>query len=1226
MISRPKPGETEDDLLKMQEEFLKEKSQNTNYQPAAQVVNLRRTEHQTTKRTISNETTSRKPSKYAVSKGLPGNIEKRPRTEASTSTFMGEIVEKNCESVDDKSVEIDDDKVYYPKALPSILGTIIEKNSDKQIDFHCNDQIPSEGFPAVIKLDPSITPGRKSIHAQHLEKLGGIKKMKMDVDEPHSNKSSLINQQPSPKPLNLPNKSFIISSKDADSIHNENNETLRRMSEKEIVEEQQKILSNLDPKLIEYIKTKRQQTTSKEEPQSVTSSKSTDSSKPCTEEVKTINNEEKELNDQYIQDNDILSNPNVNKWVHFDQLEKDKLEWMKAISESKEDKPEELYEARFDFRGLLLPYTSKYTEMTKTLYHHGEEPHRPGYSIIELIELSRSTIIQQRVMALNTIAGILEFYIAGTYKDTLELPITKLFFIIRIAMDENKTIILEPALNAMRNLLYNKIDEAALDALIGFEEGSYQPCLENDKSEIVELESKESEFKDFHLAEIDLIAALLRTDILQRIYYILDMIKPNFNCVQFSLQILIRLCRDSESTVNKIIEMDHLMSVIVTNFIPKTSINFNFDPNIVYKGKPILSALKFLRVLTLQTKEIGDTMIIKYGILQPLSEYICSKVDGTYGFKIQIEALSILSNLLHYGLGLESCLAVCPTVITMLYNHVQGTDVDMKSSIISASHAAVVLQFINKLLQCNLNLDSYKHQIYPLLREGVKKWISQVSSFTCGQSFTCGHLRFVCSILDCCATVMKNENQTMPFLNITLENLMKSPGFKGIINHLVLSSNLLSGIENNSFHTIKNLVNLNSIVNGSTQSNLPILNMKSPIPFLTSLFKLLAIINDINISNGFIEHILKYLRKFANIRPTLCDNWFTRMETDFLFYIIKIATQCNFAESEKDLLYTVANKLCYILRADKKMELEFLFDNIIFNKQWFSSERLFSLLSLSEKDGVTKVLTDANDIKSCYSSVINLNYSNSNLNVVLKKWKEPILPRDWIYLPILTLYGNSQEVKSTPKVAGEHASKVAEQEAKTKELILNSSLEWILFNEMCFPDLLKEIDVTDRFCRIMCVFLCDNSLFLEPSIKLLLRKCTEVLFKSGNKFNFDKDLTGLNNFQDFYMQFLEHFQGVSYGDPCFAACVLVPLAQRHNVKWRKMLWSEYAGCLRALDCPDDYLCYELNDYLYPEENDESLLKCYFRALNSNLMRRGTIVYRIAEHHVNNFKLRKTSNE
>uniref|UniRef100_S4PJL9 RNA polymerase II-associated protein 1 n=2 Tax=Pararge aegeria TaxID=116150 RepID=S4PJL9_9NEOP len=197
---------------------------------------------------------------------------------------------------------------------------------------------------------------------------------------------------------------------------------------------------------------------------------------------------------------------------------------------------------------------------------------------------------------------------------------------------------------------------------------------------------------------------------------------------------------------------------------------------------------------------------------------------------------------------------------------------------------------------------------------------------------------------------------------------------------------------------------------------------------------------------------------------------------------------------------------------------------------------------------------------------------------------------------------------------------VKQQEAE-KKLIIRCSLEWILFNEITFPDLISDIEVTDRFCRIMCVFLCSSSLFLDKNINTLIRKCMENLYKNRHKFNFDKQLTGLSNFQDLYTQLLEQFQSVSYGDDTFASCVLVPLAQKHNVKWRKLLWSEYAGCLRALDCPENYLCYNLDDYYYPEETDESLLKSYTRALSSNLMKPNTVVYKIAQHHVSSFKKR-----
>lgn len=38
MIKRPKRGETEDDILRMQQEYLAEKAKNPKLQPAAQIV------------------------------------------------------------------------------------------------------------------------------------------------------------------------------------------------------------------------------------------------------------------------------------------------------------------------------------------------------------------------------------------------------------------------------------------------------------------------------------------------------------------------------------------------------------------------------------------------------------------------------------------------------------------------------------------------------------------------------------------------------------------------------------------------------------------------------------------------------------------------------------------------------------------------------------------------------------------------------------------------------------------------------------------------------------------------------------------------------------------------------------------------------------------------------------------------------------------------------------
>lgn len=44
MLKRPSNNETEEDLLKMQSDFLKEKEKDPNFQPAAKFVRLNRSE------------------------------------------------------------------------------------------------------------------------------------------------------------------------------------------------------------------------------------------------------------------------------------------------------------------------------------------------------------------------------------------------------------------------------------------------------------------------------------------------------------------------------------------------------------------------------------------------------------------------------------------------------------------------------------------------------------------------------------------------------------------------------------------------------------------------------------------------------------------------------------------------------------------------------------------------------------------------------------------------------------------------------------------------------------------------------------------------------------------------------------------------------------------------------------------------------------------------------
>jgi len=65
------------------------------------------------------------------------------------------------------------------------------------------------------------------------------------------------------------------------------------------------------------------------------------------------------------------------------------------------------------FPGMLLPYAVDKINVTQALHHHGEEPERPGYTLQELLKLSRCAVLQQRILALTSLANILDKVIGG---------------------------------------------------------------------------------------------------------------------------------------------------------------------------------------------------------------------------------------------------------------------------------------------------------------------------------------------------------------------------------------------------------------------------------------------------------------------------------------------------------------------------------------------------------------------------------------------------------------------------------------------------------------------------------------------------------------------------------------------------------------------------------------------------------------------------------------------
>jgi len=167
-----------------------------------------------------------------------------------------------------------------------------------------------------------------------------------------------------------------------------------------------------------------------------------------------------------------------------------------------------------------LPYKDENLTVDKGLYHHGEEPERPGYSLQELLQLSRSSTQQQRCTALTTLANIMEKTRKGWYDKALHpaplvaLSQKNILLLLRFSLDDSSVAVITAALQALRAFLISEADEVCLDRLQGFD-GYAEPTL------TPQFEDKDTgSLKDHELAQLDAVATLLRSDFLLRIRYL----------------------------------------------------------------------------------------------------------------------------------------------------------------------------------------------------------------------------------------------------------------------------------------------------------------------------------------------------------------------------------------------------------------------------------------------------------------------------------------------------------------------------------------------------------------------------------------------------------------------------------------------------------------------------------------------------------------------------------
>ncbi|XP_039597354.1 RNA polymerase II-associated protein 1 [Polypterus senegalus] len=700
MLPRPKPGDSEDDLLRYQEQFLASGSE-----PAVRII---RKVDKRKGETESSEGLNEQRNRDVVSiQGFPEEPPplnsvppKKSRFKTQNVRFEDEDPEEriNCH---DKHVTvvlskiIERDTSAVPVTFPAFTGAAFPKACHRS---EVQGQIPSplgrkSIFAQKMMLQKAKENGMLAKEASQsaMERIptraSDDVEMKMQIHQHPDPTSGLISGDGLGKP---------DSASEVKQIQWENEQRLKSMSEVEILEEQRKLISQLDPRLVAFVKSKISSASLTNTDLEMSRSDKQSSENEEIMELETTAVMEDESSDQDlcppITVDELPVKPKEG-WVHMDKLEPEKLEWLRDLPPSRKKGTKKAMQARFDFSGSLIPPTADLPTHLG-LHHHGEEPELAGYSLQELFHLSRSKVTQQRTLAFNTLARVLHKVHLGELASMVKGRIIStlldagLLFLLRFALDDNVEVVIAGAVRALWALLVVPNDEECLDRTFSWLHGMFTfpllPMEESDDEEEDEVdedgkketvEEKEARKQDHEVAQADIIKGLLKMKLLPRLRYILEVVRPGPRVVQDVLEILIRICRHSAAAASQVLDCPRLMGTIISEFLPCswTSPSMSGHRPTLERphGLPVAAAMKLIRVLASTGRHACARLLNNYKIRARLLRFIAVEpedllLEACEAKKLSLEALRMWCVAAGYGQACDLYRDMYPVLIRML--------------------------------------------------------------------------------------------------------------------------------------------------------------------------------------------------------------------------------------------------------------------------------------------------------------------------------------------------------------------------------------------------------------------------------------------------------------------------------------------------------------------------------------------------------------------------------
>ncbi|XP_068681600.1 RNA polymerase II-associated protein 1-like isoform X1 [Montipora foliosa] len=1363
MFSRPGVEDTEENLLRSQEEFLAGR-----LNPSATVVRASR-EDQTVSQSAGDKRILSADERDVVT------LEGLPRVQPSTSSNHGfppkkkskfkERHQNKNEQDHEEHMDCADLLDIHDRHMTSVLSQIKER--DIQSRHVMAPRVSQKGFPVALHredvgnkqktstLKENSSESKKSLFAQQFAVSGSV-----SFGVPAQLTKSLQTLREASKDVKEVSngtaiffRSSLISGEGlvgcagergdlnqaVEKIHTENMAKLESMTEDEVLEEQARIKSTLDPSLIAFLTSRHKNNNCKSELMhadttvderedknienaSCAAGESSHSGKHVhfSDNLQMIPQENQQgiitANEQHEQSADCMTIGDLRvsrQWLHMDTVETEKLEWMKDCPVPSAVDSEQGDQARFDFDGNLLSKIDSIPEYIG-LHHHGHDPSAAGYSLEELFVLARSSFLQQRVFALQVLARIIKQDQLGNFEGHLSdnllsvLLDAGVLFLLRWALDDASEAVVAVAVQGLAAALIIPSDKESADQLFSFPRGHEVPALRptNEKKEDPQNNEDKEEEKGLTDAEIlkqDAVKGLIQMNILPRLRYILEVCSPATPTVCDILGVLTRISQHSTQVASEVLKCPRLVQTIFENFLP---LSWKMvDQTGPVRGHPVSTAMQLVRSLCCAGRHVAATLISKYKLLDRILRYTaltprnmqlsteeafllyveslrswrvcvlyglgCDAVRELYSFFIEhmqaIQSLSIFAKTPEERSELSCASAMFGLVEAVIY--AAGTGTDQKSQI----NVSEQEEDNRNVALASLLLNwSHVTGFLPLIGECVTKWSKEI--LECNKFEIQSESLCLLSGAVAALTAYYSLSPDQAF-HSPVEILQQLEHLANVVLLPLINSEVLDScfMEISSSHNargpklcrkaIPSLPDYGSLKlhrKPGTQS--PKVSVKELVGFASSWFQLFCQVakQHKGIAPKFStvlckEAIVKYLKLVVKSSEVgVC--FFFRQEHHLQYYLLKLAYNeveltdvADFAHIIP-LLHEVALLLfAKMLPGDEFYAFDLLSTVLLHSKFLCGNEGLSTVdvtEDLSEMSLVTPPMLSTYDtatvtrgeliaeahknlpsIRSMFvsslqgtgraldiSRSLTLHHVRRVQSFLLPPCTEPLQPADWMFLPVVDLHNQAVSVE----MKGKDIDTISEPAVS----IVTRTLKLVLMLEQWRPSCLRHVSMASRIARLMCVFLTGNDLFFNSEVHDYLSVLLRIYTSSSKlkQLDFNSSIPGLTSFYDLYASLLAQFSAVSFGDPLFACFLILPLTRRHDIKFRKAVWEEHVGVLRALSIPLDQLPIPMEEFLYPVEQNQALLALYLRTLATEGVRPlwSPLFYLIAVHHVNSF--------